>query len=443
MVQDPDTLDTWFSSALWPFATLGWPEKTEDLEYFYPTNTLVTGYDIIFFWVVRMMFSGIEHMGKAPFNTVLIHGLVRDAQGRKMSKSLGNGIDPLDIIENFGADALRFMLVTGSSPGADMRFSEEKVKAARGFANKLWNASRYIIMNLPDGFRAELPPIEELETEDKWVIGKYNVLIKDVKDNLDKFELGMAAGKLYDFIWDIYCDWYIELTKPRITEGGKTAETAQKVLVWIMEGILKILHPFMPFITEEIFQILRGDDCQNQGQPLMLQQMPEYAENLKFENEDKEFSKVINLIKAVRNTRTQLGIPQSTKTTLFIETAETELFSACVPFFIKLAGASEVEVCNNAPLKPEDAATAVTDSARALMPRSEFVDNEKELARLLKEKNNVQNDIDFLAGKLSNTGFTAKAPPHLIEKEKEKLAKAEEQMRKLEMSIKALQGSGL
>ena len=291
MRQDPDTLDTWFSSALWPFSTLGWPEQTKELEYYYPTNTLVTGYDIITFWVSRMMVAGMEHMHQKPFSTVLIHGLVRDAQGRKMSKSLGNGIDPLEIIDNYGADALRFMLATGNSPGNDMRFMEEKVKASRNFANKIWNAARFIMMNLPEGFKAEKLP-EKLNVEDKWVVSKFNTLAKEVGDNLDKFELGVAVQKLYDFIWDVYCDWYIELTKPRIAAGGETEAIAQQVLVWVMKGMLKLLHPFMPFITEEIWQALVND-----GTAIMLQQFPVYDEKLQYTEDEAMFEKIIALIR--------------------------------------------------------------------------------------------------------------------------------------------------
>ena len=295
MRQDPDTLDTWFSSALWPFSTLGWPDNTEDLKYFYPTNTLVTGYDIIFFWVIRMMFSGIENMGKAPFNTVLIHGLVRDSQGRKMSKSLGNGIDPLEVIDRYGADALRFMLATGNAPGNDMRYIEDKVKASRNFANKLWNASRFIMMNLPDDFQLTGLP-ENLAMEDKWVISKFNTLAKEVNQNLEAFELGVACQKLYDFIWDVYCDWYIELTKPRIQAGGDSAAAAQTVLVWVMKGMLKLLHPFMPFITEEIWSAIDDGDV-----PVMLSDYPVFDEKLVFTAEEEAFEKIIDAIKAVRN----------------------------------------------------------------------------------------------------------------------------------------------
>ena len=432
MRQDPDTLDTWFSSALWPFSTLGFPEKTEDLKYFYPTNTLVTGYDIIFFWVIRMMFSGLENMGEVPFDTVLIHGLVRDSQGRKMSKSLGNGIDPLEVIDEYGADALRFMLATGNSPGNDMRYIDDKVKAARNFANKLWNASRFIMMNLPEDFEFDELP-EELEIEDKWLVNKFNKLVKEVNDNLEKYELGIASQKIYDFIWDIYCDWYIELTKPRIQAGGESKAKAQAVLVWAMQGMLKLLHPFMPFITEEIWQVLT-----NGKSMIILEEYPQPLVSFNFDKEEAAFEKVISAIKAVRNTRTEMNVPPSVKAKLLIETEEPELFMSCTAFFEKLASASSVEAGTS--LTHENCANAVTDSARIFIPMDELVDKEKEIARLEKEKAKVQKDIDFLSGKLNNQGFIAKAPEKLIEAEKAKLAKAQEKMDKIMQSIAAFGG---
>ena len=430
MRQDPDTLDTWFSSALWPFSTLGWPDKTDDLDFFYPTNTLVTGYDIIFFWVVRMMFSGIEHMGKVPFDTVLIHGLVRDSQGRKMSKSLGNGIDPLEVIKDYGADALRFTLATGNSPGNDMRYMDEKVKASRNFANKLWNASRFIMMNLPEDFKFTGLP-ENLNIEDKWIVSKFNDLAAAVNDNLDNFELGVAVSKLYDFIWDVYCDWYIELTKPRIMAGGDTMASAQAVLVFIMHGMLKLLHPFMPFITEEIWQTLTDGKT-----TLMLEKFPVYDEKLSFKDEEASFEKVIAVIKEIRNRRTEMNIPPSVKAKVFIETAFTDLFEGCSMFFDKLASASSISVSEK--VEMDDAVTAVTDSARAFIPMNELVDKDKEIARLNKEKEKVQKDIDFLSGKLNNPGFISKAPEKLIDAEKSKLAKAEEKMQKINQSIESM-----
>lgn len=430
MHQDEDTLDTWFSSALWPFSTLGWPDNTEDLKYFYPTNTLVTGYDIIFFWVVRMMFSGIEHMGKVPFDTVLIHGLVRDELGRKMSKSLGNGVDPLKVIDEYGADALRLMLVTGNAPGNDMRYIPKKVEASRNFANKLWNASRFVMMNLPDDFEFEGLP-ENLSIEDKWIISKFNVIAKEVNENLEKYELGIAVGKVYDFIWDVYCDWYIELTKPRIQAGGESMKSAQAVLVWVMQGMLKLLHPFMPFITEEIWQTLTDGKS-----PIMLEKFPVYDEKLDYSAEENEFEKVISVIREVRNRRTAMNVPPSKKAKIYIETADKEIFSSCEMFFEKLASASEIEVGEKFDMP--DAVTVVTDSARAFIPMDELVDKEKELARLLKEKEKAQKDIDFLSRKLNNQGFLAKAPEKLIEAEKAKLAKAEDKMAKINQSIEAL-----
>ncbi len=430
MRQDEDTLDTWFSSALWPFSTLGWPENTEDLDYFYPTSTLVTGYDIITFWVSRMIFSGLEYMGKTPFDTVLIHGLVRDAQGRKMSKSLGNGIDPLDIIDNYGADALRLTLVTGNSPGNDMRFMDEKVIASRNFANKLWNASRYVMMNLPEDFE-DIGLPETLNIEDKWIIGKFNSVVKEVCENLDKYELGIAVSKIYDFIWDYYCDWYIELSKPRIFAGGKDKENAQRVLVWVLKGALKLLHPFMPYITEELWQTLT--DAKSF---IMLEKYPEYDANLGFENAMNDFEKVIGAIKAVRNIRTEMNVPNGTKAKLYIETQDIELFSSCEMFFEKLSGANGIEVSEKVAI--EKCATAVTESARIFIPLSELIDNEKELARLAKEKDKALKDIEIISKKLSNPNFLEKAPEALVATEREKLIKAEDRLNKIEKSIAEL-----
>ena len=429
MRQDEDTLDTWFSSALWPFSTLGWPDKTEGLEYFYPTNTLVTGYDIIPFWVMRMMFSALEQMGEVPFDTVLIHGLVRDSQGRKMSKSLGNGKDPLEVIAQYGADALRFMLATGNSPGNDMRYIDDKVKASRNFANKLWNAARFIMMNLPDDYEINDLP-SNLTTEDKWIVSKINSLAKDININLEGFEIGVAVQKLYDFIWDVYCDWYIELTKPRILAGGETKETAQAVLVWVMKEMLKLLHPFMPFITEEIWQTLVG------GSPLMLESFPIYKESLCFEKEEKDFEKIIDAIKGIRNRRAEMNVAPGIKAKVYIETPFAEVFKSGSMFFERLASASEVEVSDTA--YAADALTVVTDSARIFIPLDEIVDKDKETERLNKEMKAVKKDIDFLSGKLSNQGFLAKAPKQLIEKEKAKLETAMQKMTKIKESIEKL-----
>ncbi len=431
MRQDPDTLDTWFSSALWPFSTLGWPENTDDLKYFYPTSTLVTGYDIITFWVSRMIVAGMEHMGEKPFDTVLIHGLVRDAKGRKMSKSLGNGIDPLEIIDEYGADALRFMLASGNSPGNDMRFSDDKVKSSRNFANKLWNATRFIMMNLPEDFEAQDTLPETLTLEDKWLVSKINTLAKEVCDNLDKFELGVAVSKLYDFIWDVYCDWYIELTKPRILAGGETCQNAQTVLVWAMQRILKLLHPFMPFITEEIWQALV-----NNGKPIMLEKFPTYDESLVYAAEESDFEKIITAIKAIRNRRAEMNVPPSKKAELYIETAQADVFEKGIMFFERLASASGVKITDK--VEMPDAVTVVTDCARLFIPLSEIIDKDKELARLNKEKAAVLKDIEIISKKLTNEGFLAKAPAQLIESEKAKLERANEKLSKIEQSLAAL-----
>ncbi|WP_368234275.1 valine--tRNA ligase [Anaerotruncus rubiinfantis] len=427
--QDPDTLDTWFSSALWPFSTLGWPDNSEDLKYFYPTNTLVTGYDIIFFWVARMIFSGIEHMGETPFDTVLIHGLVRDAQGRKMSKSLGNGIDPLEVIDQYGADALRFTLATGNSPGNDMRFSDEKVNASRNFANKLWNASRFILMNLSDAVeKPELPA--SLTVEDKWVLSKYNTLVKEVTDNLDKFELGMAVQKLYDFIWDIFCDWYIELCKARLSAGGETALAAQQVLVYVMTGILKLLHPFMPFITEEIWQALP-----HEGESIMVSSWPVYDEALNFATEEAQFEMVMAAIRAIRNRRAEMNVPPSKKASIYIATDEPAVFEAGVPFFLRLASASEVKVAGS--FEIPGAVQVITDAARIFIPMDELIDREKEIVRLNAEKAKVEKEIAAVNGKLANQGFVAKAPAAVVDAERAHLAKARERLAKIEESIAA------
>ena len=437
MKQDEDTLDTWFSSALWPFSTLGWPEKTADFEYFYPTNTLVTGYDIIPFWVARMIFSGLEHTGQKPFKDVLIHGLVRDELGRKMSKSLGNGVDPLEVIDKYGADALRLTLVTGNAPGNDMRWTETKVTNSRNFANKLWNASRYILMNLPEDMQGAVLP-ENLPIEDKWILSLYNDLIKNVTSNLDSYELGVAVQNLFDFIWDVYCDWYIELTKPRIAEGGETARAAQNVLVYVMQGILKLLHPFMPFITEEIWQSMPiVADKDNNPESIMISAWPVYDEQLHFAAEQTDFTKVVDAIRAIRVQRNELNVPPSKKVTMYIETAETALFEGAKAFFERLAGAGELTVSEKAETS-DDMVTIVTANARIFMPMGELVDKEKELARLEKERKAAQKDIDFLSGKLSNQGFLSKAPAQQIENERVKLAKAQEKMEKIMLSIEKM-----
>ncbi len=431
--QDEDTLDTWFSSALWPFSTLGWPDDTEDLKRFYPTSTLVTGYDIIPFWVMRMMFSALEQTGEVPFNTVLIHGLVRDEQGRKMSKSLGNGIDPLEVIDNFGADALRFMLANGNSAGNDLRYSDEKVTAARNFANKLWNATRFILMNLSDEVTSiELP--DKLNIEDKWVITKLNRLVKEVTEHLDNFDLGIASAKIYDFIWNYMCDWYIELTKSRISEGGESAVRAQKVLVYVMANALKLLHPFMPFITEEIWQAL-PNDCES----IMISKWPEYKPELSFDKEEKDFELIVEAIKGIRNARAEKNIPPSKKGVAYIITEFNEVFKQGIPFFEKLASCSSVEIGTE--LQADNALQVVTSGAKILIPMGDLIDKDKELSRLNKEKATCEKDVAMLSGKLSNQNFVSKAPEDIVEKEREKLAKAEEKLSKINEAIAKLQNA--
>ncbi len=432
--QDPDTLDTWFSSALWPFSTLGWPHQTEELKYFYPTDTLVTGYDIIFFWVARMIFSGVENMGQSPFHTVFIHGIVRDAQGRKMSKSLGNGIDPLKVIDEYGADALRFTLATNNSPGNDMRFVEEKVKASRNFANKIWNATRFILMNLSDEIeKPQLP--QSLQMEDKWILSKLNTLVQEVTDNLEKFELGIAVQKLYDFIWDVLCDWYIELTKSRIQAGGESAKGAQQVLIYVMNQCLKLLHPIMPFITEEIWQAI-PNDCES----IMVASWPQYREDLCFQQEEADFEKIMGAIKAIRNRRAEMNVPPSKKARVFVKTPYSEIFRSGAMFIERLASASEVEVSGVAPQEGEDFSDAVqviTDSARIFIPLDELVDKQKELARLEKERKACERDIAMVEQKLSSQGFLEKAPQNVVEAERVKLEKHKERMEKIVESIAA------
>ncbi|MBE6740429.1 MAG: valine--tRNA ligase [Ruminococcaceae bacterium] len=428
--QDPDTLDTWFSSALWPFSTLGWPDNSEDLKHYYPTNTLVTGYDIIPFWVMRMMFSGIEHTGEVPFDTVLIHGLVRDEQGRKMSKSLGNGVDPLEIIENYGADALRFSLVTGNSPGNDMRYIPSRVESCRNFANKIWNAARFLLMNLESEEEMALP--ESLALEDKWILSKYNKLVKDVTENIEKYELGLAAQKLYDFIWDVYCDWYIEICKARLNgEDKAAADNARSVLVYVLSNTLKLLHPFMPFITEEIWQSLP-----HSGDSIMVSAWPIYNEALDFSKEEEDFEKVMDAIKAIRNRRSEMNVPPSRKAKVCIATNEKEVFSAGVSFFIRLASASEVEIADNFDL--QGAVRVVTDVANIFIPMNELVDVTAELSRLEKDLKKALEDKTFFEKKLNNPGFVAKAPAAVLEEQKEKLKKVEDKIALINQSIEEL-----
>ena len=408
LTRDPDTLDTWFSSALWPFSTLGWPDNTEELKYFYPTNTLVTGYDIIFFWVARMIFSGLEHMGEVPFNTVFFHGLIRDAQGRKMSKSLGNGVDPLDVISVYGADALRFTLVTGNSPGNDLRFSEEKVSASRNFANKIWNAARFILMNI-EGKNIDCALPKKLYTSDKWILNRFNNVTAAVTENLEKFELGMAVSKLYDFIWDDFCDWYIELAKIRMNGADEeSADSARRVLVWTMSNTLKLLHPFMPYITEEIWQTLPHD-----GEALIVAKWPEYDEALFFPQEAKNLENVMALIRAIRTRRNEMNVPPSKKAHIYIDTAHPAPYEEASEFIARLAYGSKVEIGTG--FDVQGAVTAVTDDAKALLPMDDLVDKAAETARLNKELANAQKQLDTVKAKLANEKFTSKAPQNVID----------------------------
>ena len=408
LTRDPDTLDTWFSSALWPFSTLGWPDNTEELKYFYPTNTLVTGYDIIFFWVARMIFSGLEHMGEVPFNTVFFHGLIRDAQGRKMSKSLGNGVDPLDVISVYGADALRFTLVTGNSPGNDLRFSEEKVSASRNFANKIWNAARFILMNI-EGKDIDCALPKKLYTSDKWILNRFNNVTAAVTENLEKFELGMAVSKLYDFIWDDFCDWYIELAKIRMNGADEeSADSARRVLVWTMSNTLKLLHPFMPYITEEIWQTLPHD-----GEALIVAKWPEYDEALSFPQEAKDLENVMALIRAIRTRRNEMNVPPSKKAHIYIDTAHLAPYEEASEFIARLAYGSKVEIGTG--FDVQGAVTAVTDDAKALLPMDDLVDKAAETARLNKELANAQKQLNTVKAKLANEKFTSKAPQNVID----------------------------
>jgi len=428
--QDPDTLDTWFSSALWPFSTLGWPDKTPELEYFYPTNTLVTGYDIIFFWVARMIFSAVEHTGKVPFDTVLIHGLVRDAQGRKMSKSLGNGIDPLEVIDEYGADALRFTLATGNSPGNDMRFSDDKVKASRNFANKLWNAARFVLMYLGDDYKFEGLP-KELALEDKWIISKVNTLAKDVTANLEKFELGVAIQKLYDFIWDVFCDWYIEISKIRL-QSGEGADTAKAVLVYVLTDILKLLHPFMPFITEEIYQAIPHDT-----ESIMISKWVEYDDALNFAAEEEQVEKIMSAVRAIRNRRAEMNIPPSRKAAVFVETQDADTFNYGAEFIKRLAYAGDVTVAVSFE-NLGNVVTIITESAKIYIPMGELVDFEAERKRLEKDLAAAQDKLDFINKKLSNPGFVNKAPENVVNKNREDAAKLEEKISGIKASLDSL-----
>lgn len=431
MRQEEDVLDTWFSSALWPFSTLGWPDKTEDLAYYYPTSTLVTGYDIIFFWVARMIFSGCEHMKKPPFKHVFMHGIVRDSQGRKMSKSLGNGIDPLEVISKYGADALRFTLATGNSPGNDMRFYWERVESSRNFANKIWNAARFVLMNL-EIEDCSLP--ENPEIEDKWILSRFNGVARSVTENLDKFELGVALSNLYDFIWDELCDWYIELVKTRLYGDNKESKlNAEHTLCFVLCGILKLMHPFMPFITEEIYCALPTGE-----ETIMTSEWPKYSDRLNFPEEEKQMSVICGAIKSIRNIRTEMNVVPSRKASMIIVTDNAKLFEGGTAFFEKLAGAKDVTVTNEEKNIPEGAVSVIVEGAKIFIPMDELIDTEKEKQRLEKEKQRLEAEIERVEKKLSNQGFIAKAPAKLIEKEKEKGVKYKEMYGKVLESLAKL-----
>ena len=436
LTREEDVLDTWFSSALWPFSTLGWPDlDSADLKYWYPTSVMVTGYDIIFFWVARMIFSGMEQMKKEPFKTVFIHGLVRDDKGRKMSKSLGNGIDPLEMAEKYGADALRFNLITGNSPGNDTRFYVEKCEAMRNFANKIWNASRFVMMNLTIG-HVELP--EQLELEDKWVLSKLNTLVKEVTDNMDAFEIGVASAKVYDFIWDTYCDWFIELCKARLTGDDECAKiNAQNVLCYVLIETLKLLHPFMPFITEEIYQAL-PHTAEDKGEFIMLQKWPEYRAELSFPQEEEAMGLIIDAITAIRARRNEMNVAPSKKVHYTIATAHADTFARGIPFFKRLASASDVTVADANIPTPDGSIEVVTHAARVLMPLAELVDFEKELARIAKEKANAEKQLAGIENKLSNQGFIAKAPEAVVNGAREDAAKLRALIEKLDASAAAM-----
>ena len=436
LTREEDVLDTWFSSALWPFSTLGWPDlDSADLKYWYPTSVMVTGYDIIFFWVARMIFSGMEQMKKEPFKTVFIHGLVRDDKGRKMSKSLGNGIDPLEMAEKYGADALRFNLITGNSPGNDARFYVEKCEAMRNFANKIWNASRFVMMNLTID-HVELP--EQLELEDKWVLSKLNTLVKEVTDNMDAFEIGVASAKVYDFIWDTYCDWFIELCKARLTGDDECAKiNAQNVLCYVLIETLKLLHPFMPFITEEIYQAL-PHTAEDKGEFIMLQKWPEYRDELSFPREEEAMGLIIDAITAIRAHRNEMNVAPSKKVHYTIATAHADTFARGISFFKRLASASDVTVADANIPTPDGSIEVVTHAARVLMPLAELVDFEKELARIAKEKANAEKQLAGIENKLSNQGFIAKAPEAVVNGAREDAAKLRALIEKLDASAAAM-----
>ena len=434
LTRDPDTLDTWFSSALWPFSTLGWPNQTEDLSYFYPTDTLVTGYDIIGFWVSRMIFSGLAYTGKAPFHTVCIHGIVRDSQGRKMSKSLGNGIDPLEVIAQYGADALRFMLVDGSTPGNDMRYSEKKVEAARNFANKLWNATRFVLMNLPEDFVPGLPGAAALDMSDKWVLTKLGQTAAAMTDNLDHYELGLAAAKINAFIWDVYCDWFIEIAKPRLNSGDAAqADTARRVLVYVLSEALKLLHPFMPFITEELYQALPGS-----GETIMTAAWPTADPARSWPEEEEAFEKVMDYIKAVRTMRTEMNVHPAKRTSMVIETADPAPFQKAQVYLAKFAFATDVSFTACYEGSTEGMVQVSTHAARGFIPMMELIDRDKELARLEKEKAKAEKELAMFQKQLANPKFVEKAPAALVEETRAKAARSQDKLANIEQSIRAL-----
>ncbi len=427
--QDPDTLDTWFSSALWPFSTLGWPEKTKDLEYFYPTDVLVTGYDIIFFWVARMIFSGLEHMGKEPFSHVFIHGIVRDAQGRKMSKSLGNGIDPLEVIGQYGTDALRFALTTGNSPGNDLRFSTEKVEAGRNFANKIWNATRFVLMNFDEDADFSRVDRSKFTTADKWILSRANTLAREVTENLDNFELGIALQKIYEFIWEEFCDWYIELVKPRLFDReDPTRLEAQWVLNHVLGVAMKLLHPYMPFVTEEIYRNLINDD-----DSIMISAWPVYDESMEFAGDERDMELIMDAIKAVRNIKAEMNVPPSKKNKLIFVAGDSErrILEDGKRFIERLAGASEIVIQADKSGVPDDAVTAVLAGAEIFIPLEDLVDIAKELERLEKEKANLEKELERVNSKLSNEGFISKAPAKVVEEEQAKKARYSEMYEKV------------
>ena len=434
LTRDPDTLDTWFSSALWPFSTLGWPHETEDLKYFYPTDTLVTGYDIIGFWVSRMIFSGLAYTGKAPFHTVCIHGIVRDSQGRKMSKSLGNGIDPLEVIAQYGADALRFMLVDGSTPGNDMRYSEKKVEAARNFANKLWNATRFVLMNLPEDFVPGLPGAEALDMSDKWVLTKLGQTAAAMTDNIDHYELGLAAAKINTFIWDVYCDWFIEIAKPRLNSGDAAqADTARRVLVYVLSEALKLLHPFMPFITEELYQALPGS-----GETIMTAAWPTADPAHSWPEEEQDFEKVMDYIKAVRTMRTEMNVHPAKRTSMVIETADPAPFQRAEVYLAKFAFATGVTFAGHYEGSTEGMVQVSTHAARGFIPMMELIDRDKELARLNKELAKAEKELAMFQKQLENPKFVEKAPAALVEETRAKAARSQDKLENIRQSIRAL-----